>query len=139
MMFNGLEVKIMGNIVSSIIIKETANRIHQIREEKGLKAEEVINRTGMHRATYYRYEGGDLKNMKLDKLIKIAEALEVHPAELIVWEDEKPASEESGLDDELVQRLISLNDAEIAMVDAYVQGILAARSNKVSLHESKTK
>jgi transcriptional regulator with XRE-family HTH domain len=139
MMFEELEVNDMGNTAGSIVIQETANRIHQIREEKGLKAEEVISKTGMHRSTYYRYEAGDLKNMKLVKLIKIAEALGVHPAELIVWEEEKPASDESGLDDELMRRLISLNDSEISMVDAFVQGILASRSNRVSLPESKPK
>lgn len=122
----------MGNMVSSIIIKETANRIHKVREEKGLKAEEVIKRTGMHRATYYRYEGGDLKNMKLDKLIKIAEALEVHPAELIVWENEKPALNEDELDDKLIRRLMLLTPEEIEKVDAFVQGILATRGAAAS-------
>lgn len=120
--------------MSSIIIKETAKRIQDVRKEKGMSGDEIAKLTGMNRATYYRYEAGDQKNMKLDKIQKIADALGVHPVELIVWDDEKPASEESGLDDELIQRLTSLTPGELAMVDAYVQGILAVRSSKSSLH-----
>lgn len=81
----------------NIIVQKTADRIHDIRKAKGLSGDEVAARAGIHRATYYRYEGGDLKNMKLDKLHKIAEALEVHPADLIVWDwgSEKPLNSEN--------------------------------------------
>lgn len=125
--------------MSSIIIKETAKRIRDVRKEKGLSGDDVARACNMHRATYFRYESGDQKNMKLDKIQMIAEALDVHPAELIVWDDEKPASDESGLDDELMQRLTSLTPGELAMVDAYVQGILAARSKIVSPCEKEKK
>lgn len=41
---------------------------------------------------------------------------------------EKPApSEGNGLDDELLKRLMSLTPEETAKVDAFVQGLLAAR------------
>ena len=123
--------------MSSIIIKETAKRIRDVRKEKGLSGDEVAKKAGMNRATYYRYESGDPKNMKLEKIQKIADVLGVHPVELIVWEDEKPASEESGLDAELVQRLISLSEGERTLVDAYIQGILATRSNIVFPHEKE--
>lgn len=80
--------------MSSIIIKETAKRIQDVRKEKGMSGDEVAKLAGMNRATYYRYEGGEQKNMKLDKISKIADALGVHPVELIVWDDEKPAPTE---------------------------------------------
>lgn len=81
-----------------IIVKDTGRRIYDIRKQKGLSADVVAKSAGMHRATYYRYEAGDGKNMKLDKLQAIAEALGVHPSELIVWgdDDEKTAPKIGG-------------------------------------------
>ena len=51
----------------------------------------------------------------------------------LVTQSENPPSEESGsnedeLDKELLKRLCSLNEDELARVDAFVQGLLANRS-----------
>lgn len=49
-------------------------------------------------------------------------------AKIISVEKNKPATEDgSGLDAELLRRLISLTPDEIEKVDAFVQGILASR------------
>lgn len=120
----------------SIIIKETARRIKEIRERKGLRAEEIAKMAGMHRATYYRYEAGDGKSMKLDKLRAIADALGVAPVDLVVWgDDEKPAPENEGeLDSELIGMLIQLTPEETEKVSAFAQGLLAARKGEAFPH-----
>ena len=93
--------------MSGFVIKETAKRIRDIRKQKGISAEDLAEKIGMNRATYYRYESGDLKNLKFDKIQKIADALDVYPVDLVVWEEEKPALNEDELDDELIRYQIS--------------------------------
>ena len=118
--------------MSGFIIKETAKRIRDCRKAKGLSADEVAERIGINRATYYRYESGDLKNLKFEKIQKIADALDVYPVDLVVWEEEKPVPNEDELDNELVRRLMLLTPEEIEKVDAFVQGILATREAAAS-------
>ena len=118
--------------MSGFIIKETAKRIQDIRKQKGISAEDLAERIGVNRATYYRYESGDLKNLKFDKIQKIAEALGVYPVDLVVWEEEKPALNEDELNNELIRRLMLLTPEEIEKVDAFVQGILASRGASAS-------
>lgn len=122
--------------MSGFIIKETAKRIRDCRKAKGISAEDLAERIGMNRATYYRYESGDLKNLKFEKIQKIADALDVYPVDLVVWEEEKPALSEDELDNELIRRLMLLTPEEISKVDAFVQGILASRE-AVSSHQEK--
>ena len=118
--------------MSGFIIKETAKRIRDIRKQKGISAEDLAEKIGMNRATYYRYESGDLKNLKFDKIQKIADALDVYPVDLVVWEEEKPAHNKDELDAELIRRLMLLTPEEIEKVDAFVQGILATRGAAAS-------
>ena len=118
--------------MSGFVIKETAKRIRDIRKQKGISAEDLAEKIGMNRATYYRYESGDLKNLKFDKIQKIADALDVYPVDLVAWEEEKPALNEDELDDELIRRLMLLTPEELEKVDAFVQGILATRAAAAS-------
>lgn len=103
-----------------IIVKETGRRIYDFRKQKGLSADDVAQRAGMHRATYYRYEAGDGKNMKLDKIQAIADALGVRPADLVVWdvEDEKTAPE---IGDGLEQKLSRLSPALLGQLDRFLE------------------
>lgn len=107
--------------------EDIGKRIREHREALGIRAEDLADQIGMDRATYYRYEGGKLKNMKFDRIKDIANALGIRPEDLVVWDEEKPVSEDSGLDAELMKRLTSLTPEELSKVDAFVQGILAAR------------
>lgn len=114
--------------MGSIIVKETSKRIQDARKASGKSVDEITEATGIGRATYYRYESGDQKNMKLDKIQKIADFFGVYAADLVVWEDEKPApTEGNGLDAELTKMLMRLSQDEVAKVAAFVQGLLAAR------------
>ncbi len=87
----------MGGFSSDI-----GKRIRDRREALGIRAEDLADQIGMDRATYYRYEGGKLKNMKFDKIRDIAKALGIHPDDLVVWDEEKPTAE---ADDELKEMI----------------------------------
>lgn len=75
-------------------------RIKKARLEKGLtqiELAEIINTT---KQNIYKYEMSLITNIPLDKLEKIANALDVSPAYLMGWEDE-PKIESASSEDEL--------------------------------------
>lgn len=58
------------------------------RLELGLTLEEVAARVGVNDSTISRWERGDIANMKRDKILKYAEALDISPAVIMGWEPE---------------------------------------------------
>ena len=51
--------------------------LKQLRLERGLTMLEVAKIVGVSEATISRYESGNIKNMRCDKLIRYAKALNV--------------------------------------------------------------
>lgn len=65
------------------------DRIKQRRIELHMSAGELGSLIGKNRATVYRYESGDIENIPLEMLDKLAEALSVTPEYLMGWSDSK--------------------------------------------------
>ena len=103
------------------ISKETGKRIKARREELNLRVEDVARRVGMNKATYYRYENGDTKNMKFAKIQAIAEVLQTSPAELVVWEKEMPATKNGSGHTELDNLIHQLSDDDLEDVLDFVR------------------
>lgn len=59
-----------------------AQNIRQLAADRGLSLNRVADFAGVARASFYRCLGGT-EAMTLDRLAKIAVALEVHPRELL--------------------------------------------------------
>lgn len=61
-------------------------RLHlrEVRERKLVTQEELAERTGMTRANISRLENG-LQRPRISTIRKLAEALGVHPDELVDW------------------------------------------------------
>lgn len=59
------------------------------RLEKDMTLEELANKVGTTRQTIQKYESGVIANIPSDKIEKMAEALEVSPAYLMGWEENK--------------------------------------------------
>ena len=57
------------------------------RKELGLTMREVANAVGVSEATVSRWESGDIRNMRRDKIAALARALDVSPAVLMDWEE----------------------------------------------------
>lgn len=100
----------------------------------GLTLEEVAEKVGVSRATVSRWESGNISNMRRDKIAKLADALHTTPAYILGWSDDpnpvikKPALiAESELDNNIIKMLVSLTPEELKQVDAFVQGLIAAR------------
>ena len=66
-----------------------ANEVIRLRrKELGLTMREVANKVGVSEATVSRWESGDIRNMRRDKIAALARALDVAVrADLRVFED----------------------------------------------------
>lgn len=127
-------------------------RIKARRIELGYSVDELAQKLGKNRATVYRYENGDIKDMPTQVLEPLASALETTPAELMGWslEVEKFASyadafnarhpelptlrEKSHLEayrklrEEYKSRIDTLTDALLAAQEAEQDLLLAAHA-----------
>lgn len=59
-----------------------AHNIRRLAEARGISLNHVADFAGIARGSFYRCLGGE-EAMTIDRLAKIATALEVHPAELL--------------------------------------------------------
>lgn len=73
---------------------EFKDKIKQRREELNLTLQEVADKVGVTAPTIQRYESGEIKNVRRDKIDKLSKALDVTPSYLMGWEDEPPAETE---------------------------------------------
>ena len=64
-------------------------KIKALRLEKGMTLEEVGRKVGVGKSTVRKWESGDIKNMRRDKIALIASALGVSPGYLMGWEDQE--------------------------------------------------
>lgn len=73
-----------------------ANEVMRVRrKELGLTMKEVADRVGVAEATVSRWESGDIKNMRRDRIATLARVLDIPPAVLMDWEE---------YDEELIER-----------------------------------
>lgn len=63
-----------------------AQRIKELRKEKGLTLEQVAEIVGVGKSTVRKWETGMIANMKRDKIASLAKALGTTPAYLMGWE-----------------------------------------------------
>ena len=88
--------------------------IRMRRKELKMTLKEIANAVGVSEATVSRWESGDIKNMRRDKIAALARVLDVPPAVLMDWEqfDEELAERKK-----LTKELIDLaNVAELENV-----------------------
>lgn len=104
-------------------------RIKIARDKAGLTQEELGKKCGTTKQTIFKYEAGVVTNIPLDRLELIADAVGVSAASLLGWEKEQPTVSDGlpELDREIIERLCQLTPEELEKVDAFVQGLLAAR------------
>jgi transcriptional regulator with XRE-family HTH domain len=61
--------------------------IKKRRDELDLTLLDIAKKMGVSEATVQRYESGSIKNIRQDKIGKLAAALQLTPAQLLGWED----------------------------------------------------
>ena len=85
-------------------------RIKEIRLQRKLTLLEVANHLGISEATAQRYESGEIKNLKYDTIVALAELLNVSPAYLMGWCDNPSPTPSS------VPQVPDLTSSEIQIV-----------------------
>ena len=72
------------------------------RIEKQLTLDDVGRLVGVSGATISRWESGDIANMKRDKIVKLAKALNISPAIIMGWnETDLPNVKNDNLDPDI--------------------------------------
>ena len=82
--------------------------LKQRRIELGLTMLDVAKLVGVSEATISRYESGNIKNMRRDRIEKYAKALQVNPSEFLDINDEQPPEPQK-----LTERELSENEREM--------------------------
>ena len=59
------------------------------RNELNLTMKELSAKVGVSEGTISRWESGEIANMKRDKIIALADALQISPAVIMGWDDDK--------------------------------------------------
>ena len=72
-----------------------AQRLKEVRNEKGVSAKELGEALGINKSTIHRYETGELKGIKQPVLQAIADYLNVNPDYLIGATDNKHTVKEA--------------------------------------------
>lgn len=60
--------------------------MQNLRKELGLTLKEVADYVGVSESTVQRWESGNIKNLRHEKIIKLAEVLKTTPARLMGWD-----------------------------------------------------
>ena len=66
-----------------------AQRIKQLRQDRGLTLEQVAEVVGVGKSTVRIWETGMIANMRRDKIADLAKALGTTPAYLMGWKEEE--------------------------------------------------
>lgn len=61
--------------------------LKQRRKELGLTLAQIADKMDVAEATVQRWESGNIKSIRHEKIAKLAEVLQVNPASLMGWED----------------------------------------------------
>lgn len=70
-----------------------AQRIHQLRRDRGLTLEQVADLVGVGKSTVRKWETGLIANMRRDKIAALASALGTTPGYLMGWEEDPTPSQ----------------------------------------------
>ena len=85
-------------------------KIRNKRKELNLTMLEVAEKTGVSEATVSRWESGDIANMRRDKIVSLASALQVSPSYLMEWENDSEVSPAAATSDEALMFALWGND-----------------------------
>lgn len=107
---------------------EFKDKIRTKRLDLGLTLNDVAKLVGVSSPTIQRYESGEIKNVRRDKIKLLADALQVTPAYLMDWEeDEGHSAPTKNIKTIAAHAIEDLTEAEQEKVLEYVQFLKAQR------------
>ncbi len=101
------------------------------RDELGLTLDDVAKAVGVGRATVQRWESGEINNPRRDKIMKLAQVLEVSPMTLVDASDMEPRQPYGAVNHEpsSSKRVIEISES---LQHNPKLGLLFDRSSKMS-------
>ena len=72
-------------------------KIYYLRTKNSMTLEELGNKVGVGKSTVRKWENGMIANMKRDKILNVAEALNTTPAYLMGWDETKEEPKKKGV------------------------------------------
>ncbi len=82
---------------------DISERIKALRLQNNLTLEQVGDIVGVGKSTVRKWETGEIKNMRRDKIAKLAIALHTTPAYLMGWEDDIEKYSDEELDNAILE------------------------------------
>ena len=67
---------------------ELKDKIKKRREELNMSLQQVADIVGVNKSSIKRFEDGEIKNIRLDRVEKIAQALQISPVYLMGWDED---------------------------------------------------
>lgn len=114
----------MNNLLDDSKIKNIMNRIQSRRLELKLSYQDLASKTNMSKSTLQRYETGSIKNMPVDKLGIIANALDVSPLWLLGFDENENNNKLSNEEQQHIEDLRKLNTEGKDKVIAYTKDLI---------------
>lgn len=69
-----------------------SSKLELRRKQLNMTLLEVANKVGVTESTVQRWESGNIKTLRHERIVKLAEALDVTPSYLMGWDDEQVSS-----------------------------------------------
>ena len=64
-----------------------SNRIRELRKAKDMTLLQIADKLGVSESTVQRYESGNIRNLKYETMVELANILDCSPAKLMGWDD----------------------------------------------------
>lgn len=81
------------------------------RKELNLTLLQIANKVGVSEATVQRWESGNIKSLRYNRIAKLAEVLNISPAELMGWEEKNPTTNSSSGISPAGQEMLTILDS----------------------------
>lgn len=91
----------------------------------------VADYVGVSESTISRWESGEIKNMKRDKIHRLSSVLKIDPALIMGWTDGPSPTEQAlkGLDKEFYDKYLKLNPDSQSLVDSLIELLQTEQPN----------
>ena len=115
--------------MEAIMNNITGQRIKELRLSKNMSAETLGNLVGVAKTSIYRYESGYIEKMPTVVLAKLAKVLNVSPAYLMGWTDDKNAEDTISPKKQIALEMFeSLNDDQLEQITDFMRFLIEKRT-----------
>lgn len=104
----------------------TGEKLKAWRKKRHLSQQALETRSGVSQSAISAIEL-DSRSPSLDTIQMLAQALRIDPSALMDDNKKQPATDVSGLDDQLIEMLVNLSDSDVQRVKDFVAGLKAAQ------------